>query len=103
MPAISTTEAVQRLTQEVRENLDTGHFLEIHNELFPSKAVTMDEAFEDPTLLMERIVAEINRGLEPDEIVELWRLVFGNRVGAWYDETDGLLHYRGEVDMMYPG
>ena len=97
MATITKQQAVDRLTQAVREaNLDD--LVEIHNELFPEKPITEDEAKQDPSTLVQKIVAHIDRGLEVEEILDLRYVILPKHRRVWFDEEEGLIHYDEEIE-----
>src|SRR5947208_14066414 len=85
MPTITRRQAVDRLTQAVKE-AHPDDLVEIHNELFPEKPITEDEARKDASALVKKIVAHIDRGLEVEEILDLWHVIFPKHRGVWFDE-----------------
>jgi hypothetical protein len=101
MSVITKEEALKRLTKEVEHHLDAYDLHGIYNDLFPKNRTTIDEARTNPAPLIARIVAEINRGLEPEEIVDMWDLVFPKHRNVWYEETEGMIHYQNETESQY--
>ena len=97
MATITKGQAVDRLTEAVK----TAHpddLAEIHNELFPEKPTTEEEAKADPSALVKEIVAHIDRGLEVEEILDLWHVIFPKHRGVWFDEDECLLHYAEKTE-----
>jgi hypothetical protein len=97
MATITKRQAVDRLTQAVKE-AHPDDLVEIHNELFPEKPATEDEANEDPALLVVKIVAHIENGLEVQEILDLWNVIFPKHRRVWFDEDDGMIHYDEKIE-----
>jgi hypothetical protein len=92
MATITKQQAVDRLTAAVKE-AHPDDLVEIHNELFPEKPTTEDEAKADSSALVKKIVAHIGNGLEVQEILDLWNVIFPKHRRVWFDEDDGMIHY----------
>lgn len=88
MPSLSKTEAVNRLVGAV-QSATSNELLEIYAELFPEKPVT-----EPPTALT--VAQHIRSGLEAEEIVDLWNVVFPADRNVRYDEEGGTIYYNEE-------
>ena len=97
MATITKQQAVDRLTQAVGK-AHPDDLVEIYNELFPEKPTTEDKANEHPSGLVERIVAHIASGLEVEEILDLWNVVFPTQRRVWFDEDEGLIHYQEKIE-----
>jgi antitoxin component of MazEF toxin-antitoxin module len=97
MATITKHQAVHRLTEAVRK-ASTDDLVEIYNELFPEKPITEDEAKEDPSTLVQKIVAHIDRGLEVEEILDLRYVILPKHRRVWFDEEEGLIHYDEEIE-----
>jgi hypothetical protein len=95
MATITKQQAVDRLTQAVGE-AHPDDLVEIHNELFPEKPITEDEAKEDPSALVKKIVAHIDRGLEAEELLDLRYVILPKHRRVWFEEEEGLFHYDDE-------
>ena len=67
--------------------------LQVYNELFPEEPASESRASGDVALLFEPIVEHIRHGLEPEEVVDLWNVVFPRDRAIYFDEEDKLLHY----------
>jgi hypothetical protein len=51
------------------------------------------------TPLIERLVEHVNSGLEIDEVIDLWGLIFPRHRNVWYDdEEEERLHYNEEAE-----
>lgn len=85
MPTIPTAEAAEKLAKNVEQA--RPHILtEIYNELFPRETM--------PASTTASGLAEyIRNGLEPEEIVDLWNVVFPRDRRVRYDEEDKAIHY----------
>ncbi len=94
MATVTREQAIDLLTKHVEEHMGVDELLEVHNELFPDEPITEEEAHEDSFPLVERIVAHLKGGLEPEEIVELWSLIVPRHRKVWYDEEEERFHYK---------
>ncbi len=92
MQAVSTTMAVSRLSEEIAK-YGWDDLRAIHNELFPRQPVTEVAAKQDAAAVRRRIVDRFQAGLELDEIIDLWNVVFPNSWNVYYDETSDEIHY----------
>ncbi len=101
MPVVSREQALDLLTKEVENNLDADNLLEVCNELFPDDPYTEEEAHKDVTPLIEQIVSHIHRGLEIEEIVDLWNLIIPNHRNVWYNEEEAKIHYDEETESLH--
>jgi hypothetical protein len=93
MATVTREQAVDLLTKQVEEHFGVDELLEVDNELFPDEPFTAEEAHEDYFPLVKRIVDHLKGGLEPEEIVEMWSLIFPRHRNVWYDEEDERFHY----------
>jgi hypothetical protein len=98
MPVVTKDGALELLTNEVQEKLGADELLEVYNEVFPDNPSTEEAAHEDVTPLIERLVDHVNSGLEIDEVIDLWGLIFPRRRNVWYDEEEERLHYNEEAE-----
>ena len=85
-------QAVERLTQTVK-SAGPDDLVEIYNDLFPRVPTTEDQANENPSALVEKIIAHIDMGLEVEQILELKYIILPKQRGVWFDEEEGLIHY----------
>lgn len=92
MPTINVDVATEKLSHAVEE-MHADDLLQVYNELFPDKPVAEDEASCDVGSLVKQIVDHISGGLEPEEVVDLWNVVFPRDREVYFDEEDCLLHF----------
>jgi hypothetical protein len=92
MATMSKQQAVDQLTRAV-EKAHVDDLVEIYNELFPQGPTTEDEANNNPSPLVNKIIDHIGGGLEIEEILDLWSVVFPTRRRAWFDEDEDLFHF----------
>ena len=92
METIPKQQAVNLLSQAVQE-AHPDDLVEIYNELFPEDPTSEDEVNENPSALVQKIVAHIDSGLEVEEVLDLWNVMFPKHRKVWFDEEEGLIHY----------
>lgn len=89
MPQITRAEAVDCLAVEV-EKVHPAVLIEIDSELFPQRQ-------SGQALSRTELVAHIRSSLYPEEIVDLWNVVFPADQNVWYDEEEEALHFNHDV------
>lgn len=89
MPALSMAEAAEKLAKGVEKAKPTN-LAEIHSELFPEEP-------RPASPVASEIVNHIREGLEAEEIVDLWNVVFPEDRHVWYDEEAKEIHYNEEL------
>src|SRR5436189_5519180 len=92
MPEIARDEAVQKLVREFAD-MQPDDLAEVYNELFPVQRTTESQARLNRARLMDRITAHVNQGLEDQEILDLWHVVFPRNRHVAYDDETNTLHY----------
>lgn len=89
MPALPLHEAAEKVAQGVESARPTV-LREIYSEIYPEKPPV-----ESPSAAE---LARLVRGeLEPEEIVDLWNVVYPADRNVWYDEEDEQVHYNEEL------
>jgi hypothetical protein len=89
MPALKINQAVEKLAAAV-EKAKPNALAEIHAELFPEKPAT-------PLPCAKDLAQHIRTGLEAEEIVDLWNVLFPADRNVWYDDEEKDIHYNEEV------
>jgi len=89
MPALSKNEAAEKLAKGV-EKAKSSDLPEIYSELFPEKPLPVPPIASD-------IAGHIRNGLEAEEIVDLWNVVFPEDRNVWYDEETKAIRYNEEM------
>jgi hypothetical protein len=92
MSAVSRDRAVELLTEAVK-SAHVDDLVEIHYELFPEQPISQEEVGRNRLAVVDHILDHTHNGLEPEEIVDLWNVVFPDHWGVSFDEEEGLLHY----------
>ena len=89
MPALSKTEAAEKLARSV-ERAKASDLPVIYSELFPERP--------SPALpVASEIAKHIRSGLEGEEIVDLWNVVFPEDRNVWYDEEAKAIRFNEEM------
>ncbi len=89
MPALSEAEAAEKLAVGV-EKAKPSVLPEIYSEFFPRGPPAV------PPVASE-IARHIRGGLEAEEIVDLWNVVFPEDRNVWYDEEARAIHFNEEM------
>jgi len=89
MPALSKNQATEKLAKVVEKAKPTT-LVEIYAELFPEKPMAGQPSAFDLAL-------HIRSGLEAEEIVDLWNVVFPADRNVWYDEEDDEIYFNEEA------
>jgi hypothetical protein len=71
--------------------------LEVYIEVFPDDPHTGQEAHEGTRPLIEQLADHINSGLEIDEVMDLWGLIFPKHRNVGYEEEERI-HYNEEAE-----
>lgn len=95
MSAVSKNDAVQRLATEI-ETFGWDDLVETHNELLPFAPVSVDSKLKDVAKLKATILGRVSDGLEAEEIIDLWNVVFPVHRNVWFDEEHDCVHYNEE-------
>jgi hypothetical protein len=94
---ITEQQAVDRLT-EAAKTAKADDLVENYNEFFPANPIGLDEAKRKSRILLKKIIVHIDAGLEGEEILDLWHVVFPSHRRVSFDEDEGVLRHaeRGE-------
>jgi hypothetical protein len=89
MPALPKQKAAEKLAVVV-EKAKPSALEEIFSELFPEKSPAAPPSASD-------LARHVRSGLEAEEIVDLWNVVFPQDRNVWYDEQNNEIHYNEEA------
>lgn len=89
MPTLSTVDATELLAKGV-ERARPSELAEIHSELFPERLADGPPTAAD-------LARYVRGGLEAEELVDLWNVVFPADRNVRYDEEDEKIHYNEEA------
>jgi len=87
MPAISLKDARKRLAQFVATS-EAIDLVEVYAELFPSKTPLDANAVKDRRM---ELVSYVETKIEPEEVADLWNVVFPDGPNFYYDEEERAL------------
>lgn len=99
MPAVSKDQAVERLSTEI-ERLGCDDLVEVHNELFPDAPRSMENGQVKRDELVAKIMTYVHEGLEMEEIIDLWNVVFPTDRNVWYDDESDAVHFNEEPEQV---
>jgi hypothetical protein len=91
MSAIPMKEAVERLAKAV-EKASSDDLAQIYTELHPENPLP-DVTGTKAQQLAKDLAAHIRAGIEPEEVVDLWNVVFPADRNVCYDEEDDVLRH----------
>jgi len=89
MPTLSIAEATDRLARGV-ERAKPGDLGEIYSEIFPNEPVNLQ-------VTADELARQIRSGLEVEELVDLWNVVFPQDSNVWYNEETRAIHYNEQI------
>jgi hypothetical protein len=92
MSAIRKSEAVEKLAQAASA-ASCDDLADVFAELFPDKPRLR---LPDAEQRRSEIIEYIRTKMEPEEMVDLWNVVFPAHRNVYYDDADGLLCYTQE-------
>jgi hypothetical protein len=92
MPALSRNEAAEKLATGVEHSKPTT-LAEIFNEIFAEKPASV----VDPSEIARHIRGG---GLQAEELVDLWNVVFPGDTDVWYDEEANTIRYNDELGVL---
>jgi hypothetical protein len=78
--------------------LQTYDLVEAFNELRPDSPRSSDDPAIDKDELVRVLSGQINAGLEVEELVDLWNVIFPQDRNVWYDEETDALHVNEEPE-----
>lgn len=100
MGVLPRAEAAARLKDAIR-TMAPDDLREVYNDLFPQCRLSEEEAFRDPAGVAKRVAHHLGRGLEIEEILDLWPVVFPQERRLRYDEESGGFHFADDVALAW--
>jgi hypothetical protein len=97
MPDLSPQEAIESLTDAVR-GMNPDDLLAFHNTLFPRERKSELSPSDAGASDRRRILEYLGRGLEVEEILDLWTVAFPGTYQVHYDEETQTVHYSEEPE-----
>jgi hypothetical protein len=101
MSPISTDQAAELFIEAVK-NASPDYLVAFHNELFTRQKTTQEAAEKNPQAFLKRVLDHIQQGLEIDEVLDFWNVVFPRRQRLSWDEEDGLFHFVERQPVTFP-
>jgi hypothetical protein len=96
MPAIKKSEAIEKLALAAESACSADYLVEIYAELFPGRGLP-DVAGGKAKALAVELARHIRTGIEPEEVVDLWNVIFPADRNVNYDEEHEVVRYNEEV------
>jgi hypothetical protein len=91
MSAIRKSEAIEKLARAV-EAAASDTLADIYTEVFPERQAP-EVAGAKGKAVADDLARHIRNGLAPEEIVDLWNVVFPADRHVHYDEEEGIIRY----------
>lgn len=95
MAKITKEEAVQKLSDEIAA-FSWDDVIETHNELFPFEPLSVDADPKGVERVRKKVMDRITGGIEAEEIIDLWNVVFPSDRNVWYDDEGDCVRYNEE-------
>ena len=100
MATLSMREATEKLARAV-ESASSDCLAEIYEELFPEESAP-EVSGADELALAARLADHVRSNLEPEEVIDLWNVVFPTDRHVHYDEEKDLVRFN-EGEPWYAG
>ncbi len=95
MPEIKKDQAVLKLSAVI-DSLKPDEIADVYNELFPEIPSVPSEITGDLPKYRKQIFDYIEKGLEVEEILDLWRVLFPKNRRVHFDEDSGKITYKDQ-------
>lgn len=89
MPTLSPNDAIERLAKGV-EQASPSVLPEICTDIFP-------DSFASGTSSPADVARHVRSGIEAEEIVDLWNVVFPEDHNVWFNEETNEIHFNEEA------
>jgi len=99
MAIVPRDAAVQRLLAEIEQS-KWDDILAVYDELFPESSGSSAPSDNEDTRrdsMIAAIQCHAKQGLEVEEILDLWNVVFPKHVNVWYEEESETIHFNEEA------
>jgi hypothetical protein len=95
MPAMKKTDAIEKLAIAAESISRADDLVQIYAELFPGRRLP-DVAGAKAKALAVELARHIRSGIEPEEVVDLWNVLFPADRNVYYDEEQEIVRYNEE-------
>lgn len=100
MPDLERRDAIETLKQAVRK-MGPDDLLDFHNELFPQEPKSVLKQKDDVTVVQRKVMDYLSRGLEIEEILDLWNVAFPEDRNVCYDDETGMIHFDNKLESVH--
>jgi hypothetical protein len=97
MPTLARREAIEKLTQAV-QGMSPDDLLDFHNEVFPEGPESELDLKDGSAGIRKKITDYLGRGVEVEEILDLWNVAFPEAWNVDYDDETDTIHYCKEPE-----
>jgi len=97
MPALERRDAIETLTRAV-QGMGPDDLLDFHNELFPAEPESELDPKDGVAAVRKKVTDYLGRGLEIEEILDLWNVAFPEARKVYYDDETETIHYNNEPE-----
>jgi hypothetical protein len=97
MPTLARREAIEKLTQAV-QGMSHDDLLDFHNELFPEEPESELGPNDRANAVRKKVTDSLGRGLEVEEILDLWNVAFPEAWNVSYDDETDTIRYLKEPE-----
>jgi hypothetical protein len=95
MSEIAVSEATLKLSDAIR-GMGENDLIEVYGELFPEQP-TPEGGIESTK---EKVFDYLHHGLEIEEVLDLWNVVFPKDREVHYDEEDQMIHFLNRAEIV---
>ena len=100
MPAQKRRDAIETLTRAVQD-MGPDDLLDFHNELFPKEPKSELDPKDCAAVVRKKVTDYLSRGLEIEEIIDLWNVAFPEDRNVYYDDETETIHYNNELESIH--
>jgi len=97
MPALERQDAIETLMRAV-PGMGPDDLLDFHNELFPAEPESELDPKDGVAAVRKKVTDYLGRGLEIEEILDLWNVAFPEARNVYYDDETETIHYNNEPE-----
>jgi hypothetical protein len=97
MPPLATRDAIEQLTRAV-QGMGRDDLRDFHNELFPEEPALKVNGRDGLAAVRKKVMDYLGRGLEIEEILDLWNVAFPKAWNVHYDDETETIQYLEEPE-----